>query len=248
MCSYCVLLVFVGYGFLVYKALLIKPFVFICWHCVLRSFFVFVHVLPLLLNFDRRFDHRFSISLSRRFDHRFISLSRVLHLRVPAAKGIRPSRPRTSRVLTESIASLFALLASLPCLPGARSLNLFDLFPRTADPHTLHSRVCSAHGIGRQRLIMKPKGPKRPPSAYNIFFSRESKRLKRRENALVRYRTLFSQGKSQPKLNCTQATESKWSKEREAKSFVPYFDLVREEKLQEYCTRKKLFLAETASI
>ena len=114
------------------------------------------------------------LCFDRRFDHRFISLSRLLHLRVlvPAAKGIRPSRPRTStsRVLTESIASLFALLASLPCLPGARSLNLFDLFPRTADPHTLHSRVCSAHGIGRQRLIMKPKGPKRPPSAYNISF------------------------------------------------------------------------------
>ena len=94
-------------------------------------------------------------------------------------------------------------------------------------------------------MMMKPKQPKRPPSAYNIFYAFESKRLKRRENALVRFHAIFSPGESQPKLNCTQAIGSKWSKGREAKSFVTFFDLVREEKLQEYCTRKELFLAET---
>ena len=95
-------------------------------------------------------------------------------------------------------------------------------------------------------MMTKPKQPKRPPSAYNIFYAFESKRLKRRENALVRFHAIFSPGESQPKLNCTQAIGSKWSKGREAKSFVTFFDLVREEKLQEYCTRKELFLAETA--
>jgi len=103
--------------------------------------------------------------------------------------------------------------------------------------------IASQHRTSK--MMMKPKQPKRPPSAYNIFYAFESKRLKRRENALVRFHTIFSPGKSQPKLNCTQAIGSKWSKGREAKSFVPFFDLVREEKLQEYCTRKELFLAET---
>ena len=103
--------------------------------------------------------------------------------------------------------------------------------------------IASQHWTSK--MMMKPKQPKRPPSAYNIFYAFESKRLKRRENALVRFHTIFSPGKSQPKLNCTQAIGSKWSKGREAKSFVPFFDLVREEKLQEYCTRKELFLAET---
>ena len=95
-------------------------------------------------------------------------------------------------------------------------------------------------------MMMKPKQPKRPPSAYNIFYAFESKRLKRRENALVRFHAIFSPGESQPKLNCTQAIGSKWSKgKEEEKEFVPFFDLVREEKMQEYCTRKELFLAET---
>ena len=93
---------------------------------------------------------------------------------------------------------------------------------------------------------MKLTQPRRPPSAYNIFYSFESKRLKRRENAFVRFHTIFSSGKSQQKLNCTQAIGEKWSKGREEeKEFVFFFELVREEKMQEYCMRKELFFAET---
>ena len=74
-----------------------------------------VHVMPLLPQLA---------CFDPRFDHRFISLSRFPHLRV--AKGIRLSRPRTSRIRTESIV-LFVCFASLPCLPGARNLNFSNL-------------------------------------------------------------------------------------------------------------------------
>ena len=94
-------------------------------------------------------------------------------------------------------------------------------------------------------MIMEPKQPKRPPSAYNIFYAFESKRLKRRENALARFHAKFQSGKSQPKLNCTQAIGRKWSKGREEKAFVLFFDLIREGKVKEYCMRKELFLVET---
>ena len=104
--------------------------------------------------------------------------------------------------------------------------------------------IASQHWTSK--MMMKPKQPKRPPSAYNIFYAFESKRLKRRENALVRFHTIFSPGKSQPKLNCTQAIGKKWSKgKEEEKEFVLFFELVREEKMQEYCMRKELFFAET---
>ena len=91
---------------------------------------------------------------------------------------------------------------------------------------------------------MKLEQPKRPPSAYNIFYSLESKRLRRRENAFVRFHTLFTSEKSQPKLNCTQAIAKKWSKGREGKKeFVHYYEVIREEKMQEYCINKELFFA-----
>ena len=91
---------------------------------------------------------------------------------------------------------------------------------------------------------MKLEQPKRPPSAYNIFYSLESKRLRRRENAFVRFHTLFTSEKSQPKLNCTQAIAKKWSKGREGKKeFVHYYEVIREEKVQEYCINKELFFA-----
>jgi len=93
---------------------------------------------------------------------------------------------------------------------------------------------------------MKQKKPRRVPSPYNIFYSFESERLKRRKNAFVRFHTIFSSGKSQLKLNCTQAIGGKWSKKREEeKEFVLFFELVREEKMQEYRMRKELFFAET---
>jgi hypothetical protein len=91
---------------------------------------------------------------------------------------------------------------------------------------------------------MKLEQPKRPPSAYNIFYSLESIRLRRRENAFVRFHTLFASGKSQLKLNCTQAIANKWSKGREeGNEFVHFYEVIRETKVQEYCIKKELFFA-----
>ena len=152
--------------------------------------------------------------------------------------------PRTSRNPTQCIVSLFA-----NCFYNCITLRKFALLPlseKGSRPTQFTGMDASQHWASKMTMEPKqPKRPKRPPSAYNIFYAFESKRLKRRENALARFHAKFQSGKSQPKLNCTQAIGRKWSKGREEKAFVLFFDLIREGKVKEYCMRKELFLAET---
>mmetsp|Transcript_7523 Transcript_7523/g.20950 ORF Transcript_7523/g.20950 Transcript_7523/m.20950 type:complete len:126 (-) Transcript_7523:327-704(-) len=87
--------------------------------------------------------------------------------------------------------------------------------------------------------------PTKPQSAYNIFFSFQSKRYRERDRASILFHSTCSiQGKLPLKLNITQGIAKKWSKIREEEHFVRSFQLQSKERVDEYLLEKHLYNAE----
>lgn len=78
--------------------------------------------------------------------------------------------------------------------------------------------------------------PIKPPSAYNLFFSFQSRRYRERENASLRFFSTFPGNK--PKMNTTQEIAKLWSKKKEEERFLKYFELQSKERVDEYKTKK----------